>query len=96
MSRSLSENELRILGLVLGEHLGLLRANGLDLEGASPGRLTKERVAMHLRNIGQVQLAQLLSEKRGETVHVVYSISCFKTQLSMYWYISCMKQVPGN
>ena len=74
MSRSLSENELRILGLVLGEHLGLLRANGLDLEGASPERLTKERVAMHLRNIGQDQLAQLLSEKRGETVLAIFHL----------------------
>ena len=66
MSKFLSANELRILGLVLAEYLSDLKRDGLDIESASAGEFTKEKVVMHLRNIGQNQLALLLSKKRGE------------------------------
>ena len=65
MSKFLSANELRILGLVLAEYLNALKNNGLDIESASPGEYTKKQIVMHLRNIGQNQLALLLSKKRG-------------------------------
>ena len=67
MSDILSANDLKILGLVLAQgHLNRLKQMGLDIENTRPGRITKEKVADALKQIGQDQLALVLRDKRGK------------------------------
>ena len=64
----LTESDIRILNLILSEHLTNLEKSGLSLEQSK--RITKEEVVMHLRKIDQHKLAELLSEDNGKTSSV--------------------------
>ena len=67
MSDILSANDLKVLGLVLAQvHLSRLKQLGLDIEDTHSGRITKEKVADALKQIGQDQLALVLRDKRGK------------------------------
>lgn len=66
MSKVLTVNELRILGLVLAEHLNALKAKGLDIERVNEVKVTKEEIVSILREIDRDELADTLSKKRGK------------------------------
>ena len=63
----LSADELRILKILLSEHLEKLTENGVSLDLALSGGLllTKERVVECLHHIGQVGLSKILNNKQG-------------------------------
>ena len=64
----LTADELRILNIVLAEYSTKLKEKGLDFESAISEQLsvTKERVVSCLQDIGQSDLATILSKKQGE------------------------------
>ena len=64
----LTDDELRILNIVLSEYSTKLKEEGLDLESAISEQhsITKERVVSCLQGIGQGDLGTILSKKQGE------------------------------
>ena len=66
MSDILSANDLKILGLVLAQtQLGNLKEIGMDIEDPHLGKITKEKFADALKQIGQDRLALVLRDKQG-------------------------------
>ena len=61
----LTERDIRILAVVLAKHLPNLQKSGLNLKQGV--RITKEEVVIHLRKIDQRELAEILSEDKGNT-----------------------------
>ena len=66
----LSADELRILKILLEEHLVKLNENGLNIESAISDQLdvTNERVVKCLRIIDQKDKADILDKKQGEKI----------------------------
>lgn len=58
----LSESDIRILAVILAEHL---KGSGLNLNQGE--HIPKEKVVMHLKNISQHKLAEILREDGGKT-----------------------------
>ena len=69
VQQPLTDDEARILKIVLAEHLEKLDENGVKLDLAISGEMviTKQRVVECLHNIGQISLAKVLDNKQGET-----------------------------
>ena len=65
VQQPLSEDELRILKIVLAEHLDKL---GLNLDVAISGEveITKKMVVESLHNIGQSSISKILNNKQGD------------------------------
>ena len=63
----LTEDELRILTIVLTEHLADIKENGLNLEAAISGQqeIKKTTVVESLRQIGQENISKILNNKQG-------------------------------
>ena len=63
----LTEDELRILTIVLAEHLADIKENGLNLEAAISGQqeIKKTTVVESLRRIGQENISKILNNKQG-------------------------------
>ena len=63
----LSADDLRILKILLSEHLEKLTENGVNFDLALSGELvlTQERVVECLHHIGQVGLSKILNNKQG-------------------------------
>ena len=61
----LSESDIRILAVILTEHLHNLKERGLNLNQGE--RISKEEVVIQLKNIGQHELAEILRKDRGKT-----------------------------
>jgi hypothetical protein len=70
----LTDDELRILKIVLAEHLDKLDENGVSLDLALSGGLvlSKTRVVECLHLIGQVSLSMVLDEKQGNNILLDY------------------------
>ena len=66
----LTADELRILKILLAEHLGKLTENGVSLDLALSGGLvlTKQKVVECLDLIGQVSISKVLSNKQGNKI----------------------------
>ena len=64
----LTDNEMRILKILLAEHLDQLNENGVSLDLALSGELvlSKQNVVEGLHLIGQVSMAKILGNKQGE------------------------------
>ena len=64
----LSDNEMRILKILLAEHLDQLNENGVTLDLALSGALvlSKQSVVEGLHLIGQVSMAKILGNKQGK------------------------------
>ena len=67
VQQPLTDDELRILKIVLAEHLDKLSENGLNLDLAISGELviTKQGVVECLHLIGQISISKILSNKQG-------------------------------
>ena len=63
----LTDNEMRILKILLAEHLDQLNENGVSFDLALSGELvlSKQSVVEGLHLIGQVSMAMILSNKQG-------------------------------
>ena len=63
----LSDDELRILKIVLADHLDKLNENKLSLDLAISGELTitKKMVVDGLHIIGQIHISKILDKKQG-------------------------------
>ena len=63
----LTEDELRILTIVLAEHSTRLSNNSLNLEAAISGQqeIHKHEVVKCLRKINQDEIAKILNNKQG-------------------------------
>ena len=69
----LPESDVRILAVILIEHLHSLKEYGLNLKQGE--RITKEEVVMHLRKIDQHELAEILRKDSGKiSIKTVYII----------------------
>ena len=80
--RPLSADEIRILNMVLVEYLDELKGAGLcfetvvdnqpttDQPATDQSRITKKRVMECLQQIGQHELAEILSKKQGEISNI--------------------------
>ena len=64
---SLTKNDVQILSIVLAEHLPILKEKGLNLQ--DDATVTKEKVVIFLRLIGQHELARILSESDGKSLN---------------------------
>jgi hypothetical protein len=66
----LTDDELRILKIVLAEHLDKLDENGVSLDLALSGGLvlSKRRVVERLHLIGQVRIAKVLDKNQGNKI----------------------------
>ena len=64
----LTDNEMRILKILLAEHLDQLNENGVSLNLALSGALllSKQNIVEGLHLIGQVSMAKILGNKQGE------------------------------
>ena len=64
----LTDNEMRILKILLAEHLDQLNENGISLNVALSGALvlSKQSVVEGLHHIGQVSMAKILGNKQGK------------------------------
>ena len=64
----LTDNEIRILKILLAEHLDQLNENGVSLDLALSGGLvlSKQSVVECLHLIGQVRMSKILSNKQGK------------------------------
>ena len=64
----LTDNEMRILKILLAEHLDQLNENGVSLDLALSGGLilSKQNVAECLHLIGQFSMAKILDNKQGK------------------------------
>jgi hypothetical protein len=60
----LTESDIRILAVILAEHLRNLKEQGLNLNEGE--RITKKEVVIHLQNIDQQELAEILSQDSGK------------------------------
>ena len=67
----LTERDIRILAVVLAKHLPYLQNSGLNLKQGV--RITKEEVVIHLRKIDRRELAEILSEDKGNTSIIILS-----------------------
>lgn len=67
----LTDDELRILKIVLAEHLDKLNENGVSLDLALSGGLvlSKRRVVECLHLIGQVKISKVLDKKKGNSCY---------------------------
>ena len=61
----LSESDIRILAVILTEHLDNLKESGLKFNEGE--RISKEQVVMHLKKIVQDELAEILRKDGGKT-----------------------------
>ena len=68
VGNSLTESDLRILNIVLAEHLPKLKESGLSLDYP---HTTKEEVVTHLQKIDQHEFAEILSETRGKILSII-------------------------
>ena len=77
---------MRILSLALAEHLPKLKEQGLNLdpyyrpsnEKDGP-HITKEEVIVHLEQIDQYKLAEILSEDKGKSItKLVMRVGCLR------------------
>ena len=64
----LSDNEMRILKILLAEHLDQLNENGVSLDLGLSGTLvlSKQNIVEGLHLIGQVSMAKILGNKQGK------------------------------
>ena len=64
----LTDNEMRILKILLAEHLDQLNENGVSLDLALSGALvlSKQSIVEGLYLIGQVNMAKILGNKQGK------------------------------
>ena len=64
----LTDNEMRILKILLAEYLDQLNKNGVSLDLALSGALVlpKQSVVEGLHQIGQVSMAKILDNKQGK------------------------------
>ena len=69
IQQPLSEDELRILKIVLAEHLDKL---GLNFDVAISGKveITKKMVVESLHNIGQSSISKILNNKQGDKMYL--------------------------
>jgi hypothetical protein len=70
----LTADELRILTIVLAEHLDKLNENGVSLGLALSGGLllSKQKVVECLHLIGQISLSNILNNKQGNIMLLEY------------------------
>ena len=76
----LTDNEMRILKILLAEHLDQLNENGVSFDQALSGALvlSKQSVVEGLHLIGQVSMATILGNKQGK-------LSLSTIIITMYW-----------
>jgi hypothetical protein len=70
----LTADELRILKIVLAEHVDKLNENGVSLDLALSGGLvlSKQKVVECLSLIGQVSISKVLNNKQGNKILLDY------------------------
>ena len=73
----LSESDLRILNIVLVEHLPKLKGIGLDLDHNITLFITKQEVIKCLQQVGQQSLADILSKYQGKNNVDTSRIECY-------------------
>ena len=74
----LSIDELRILKIVLADHVTALEENGLSIERAISDKsdITKARLVDCLRTIDQNDMADNLAKRRGKNVNTCPKAEC--------------------
>ena len=70
----LTESDIRILNIVLAEHLSKLKENDFNLN--QDEHITKEEVVLHLEKIDQYEFAKILSENKGKAFKYQNTIAC--------------------
>ena len=75
VQQPLTDDELRILKIVLAEYLDELNKKELSLDLAISGELkiTKRMVVECLHLIGQIHISKILDKKQGKAINYLYS-----------------------
>ena len=73
LDQPLTDNELRILKIVLAEHLDKLNKNGLNFDFAISGEMeiTKKMVVDGLDLIGQTHISKILDNEQGKVQYLM-------------------------
>jgi hypothetical protein len=73
VQQPLTDDELRILKIVLAKHLDKLDENGVSLDLALSGGLvlSKQRVVECLHLIGKISLSKVLDKKQGKNILLI-------------------------